>query len=192
MHDHRTTPFRPARLLTNAAALAAVTTIAACGSSSPDSSGSPTASKPAAALSSSAASSSNSASSTLAFSKCMRANGVPTFPDLSSSGIRIEGTGQTISVNGVSVNAPAFLTARQKCERYMPHQQASPAQSAQQTQAGLRFARCMRSHGVPNFPDPKAITRTGGSQEVYLPGINPQSPAFQSGAKACGGGPKGP
>lgn len=42
-------------------------------------------------------------------------------------------------------------------------------------------------------PRPKVITTSpGGSQQVYLPGINPQSPAFQAGAEACGGGPKGP
>ncbi len=79
-----------------------------------------------------------------------------------------------------------------KCERYMPRAQASQSQSAQQTQRGLQFARCMRSHGVPNFPDPKVITGTASNQEAYLPGIDPQSPAFQSAAKACGGGPKGP
>jgi hypothetical protein len=122
----------------------------------------------------------------------MRANGVPNFPDVSSNGMLIQGNGQTISVNGVTVNAPAFLMARQKCERYMPRAQASQSQSAQQTQRGIQFARCMRTHGVPNFPDPKVITGTGGNQEAYLPGINPQSPAFQSAAKACGGGPKGP
>jgi hypothetical protein len=112
-------------------------------------------------------------------------------PD-SSNGIRIEATGPTLSVNGVPVDAPAFLTARQKCERYMPHAQASQATSAQQTQRGLQFARCMRSHGVPNFPDPKVTTRTGGNQQVYLPGVNLQAPAAQTAAKACGGGPKGP
>jgi hypothetical protein len=163
-----------------AAALAAATTIAACGSSSPPGS------------SSSTASAANSTSPTVVFSKCMRANGVPNFPDLRSNGMRIEGTGQAISVNGVSVNAPAFLTARQTCERYMPHTQATKAQSAQQTRRGLQFARCMRSHGVPSFPDPKRITGPDGNQEAYLPGVNPQSPAFQAGAKACGGGPKGP
>jgi hypothetical protein len=123
----------------------------------------------------------------------MRANGVPNFPDLRSNGIRIQSaTGPTISVNGVSVNAPAFLTARQTCERYMPHAQASHAQSAHQTQRGLQFARCMRSHDVPNFPDPNVVSSHDGNQEVYLPGVNPQSPAFQTAAKACGAGPKGP
>jgi hypothetical protein len=50
----------------------------------------------------------------------------------------------------------------------------------------------MRSHGVPGFPDPKVISSSGGNQRVYLSGVNPQSPAFQAAAKACGGGPKGP
>jgi len=50
----------------------------------------------------------------------------------------------------------------------------------------------MRSHGVPNWPDPKIITGAGGKQQAYLPGVNLQAPAVQAAAKACGGGPKGP
>ncbi len=49
----------------------------------------------------------------------------------------------------------------------------------------LNFARCMRSHGVSNFPDP---TSPGADKEFLLgqvPGVNPQSPAFQSGDAAC-------
>ncbi len=180
MRKHLTQPFRPARLLVAAAALAVGATVASCGSSSPTGSGR------------SIASGSSAIGSTLGFSKCMRANGVPNFPDLSNDGMRIEGSGQTISVNGVSVNAPAFTAARQKCRQYMPHSDASPAQTAQQRRRGLEFARCMRSHGVPNFPDPEVITGAGGNQEAYLPGVNVQSPAFQAAAKACGGGPKGP
>lgn len=56
---------------------------------------------------------------------------------------------------------------------------------------GLKFADCMRSHGISNFPDPNpggGISITPGS------GINPRSPAFQSAQSACfkllpGGGP---
>jgi hypothetical protein len=129
----------------------------------------------------------------LEFSKCMRANGVPNFPDLSSNGMRIGASGQTISVNGVTVNAPAFVTARQQCERFMPHTQATQAQSAQQAQRGLQFSRCMRSHGAPNFPDPKVISGSGGNHVAYLPGVNLQAPAVKAAAKACGGfAPKGP
>ncbi len=95
----------------------------------------------------------------LVFAKCMRANCVPNFPDLSNNGMRIEASGRTISVDGVSVNAPAFTAARQKCQQYVPHSDVSPAQAAQQRQSGLRFARCMRSHAVPNFPDPESHHR---------------------------------
>jgi hypothetical protein len=158
--------------------------LAACGSASPSSSGS--------SGTGSALTASRVHDDALKFAQCMRANGVPNFPDLGNNGMRIEGGGQTISINGVSVDAPAYRAARQKCQKYLPHTQGSPAQAAQQQQRGVKFARCMRSHGVPNFPDPKVVSSHSGNQQVYLPGINPQSPAFQTAAKACGGGPKGP
>jgi hypothetical protein len=57
----------------------------------------------------------------------------------------------------------------------------------------LAFARCMRSRGVRNFPDPKV---TGNSIEILgsSSGINTQSPGFQSAQTSCkhllpGGGP---
>ena len=57
----------------------------------------------------------------------------------------------------------------------------------------LAFAKCMRSHGVPNFPDPKV---SGNSIQILGPssGISVQSPAFQSAQTSCkhllpGGGP---
>lgn len=172
------------------ACLATVVLIAACGSTSPTGSTSPAGSV------SPAARGSNPTDSTLTFSKCMRANGVPSFPDIDPRTMHIQSTqgpnGQTISVNGVSFDAPAFRAARQSCQKYLPHGYATPAQSAQARQRGLEFARCMRSHGVPNFPDPKVISSSGGNQQVYLPGVNTQSPAVQAGAKACGFGPKGP
>jgi hypothetical protein len=67
--------------------------------------------------------------------------------------------------------------------------QSSRTAAASNTQ--LDYANCMRSHGVPNFPDPSA----GGG--INIPsGIDPQSPAFQSGDQVCrkrlpGGGPRG-
>jgi hypothetical protein len=50
----------------------------------------------------------------------------------------------------------------------------------------IKFADCMRSHGVPDFPDPGSGVN-GGSL------ANAQSPAFQSAEKACAraGGPVG-
>jgi hypothetical protein len=125
----------------------------------------------------------------------MRSHGVPNFPDLGGNGMRIAASGQTISVNGSSFSASAFSLARQRCQRFLPHTSASPGQAAQHRQLGLKFARCMRSHGVPNFPDPKAMPGSGANQAARLPGVTGQelqSPDFQAAAKACGGGPKGP
>ena len=62
------------------------------------------------------------------------------------------------------------------------------------TAAFLKFSDCMRSHGVPNFPDPGS---TGGIELSPGSGLDPSSPAFRSAQSECkkllpGGGPKGP
>jgi hypothetical protein len=57
------------------------------------------------------------------------------------------------------------------------HATAAQIQAQLQRDA-LAFARCMRSHGVPSFPDP---TSPGSYKEFVvgqIPGINTQSPAF--------------
>jgi hypothetical protein len=60
---------------------------------------------------------------------------------------------------------------------------------ASATDPGVKFANCMRAHGVSHFPDPGA-----GGQNFIGPGsgIDPQSPSFQAAQKACGQGPGGP
>ena len=49
----------------------------------------------------------------------------------------------------------------------------------------VKLAHCMRTHGVPNFPDP-----TGNNVETHQLiarlGIDPKSPAFGHAAAACG------
>jgi hypothetical protein len=44
----------------------------------------------------------------------------------------------------------------------------------------LRFSTCMRSHGVPNFPDPPA-----NGDPFRLSSLDEQSPAFQSAQQSC-------
>lgn len=55
------------------------------------------------------------------------------------------------------------------------------AASARDSQ-GLKFSRCMRAHGVTNFPDPGG---SGGIQIQSNSGINPFSPAFKAARTAC-------
>ena len=63
----------------------------------------------------------------------------------------------------------------------------SPAQQAQTQAQALRFAACMRAHGVPRFPDPQF---SGGGVQFRVGGpsgggIDPSSPLFQKAQKAC-------
>jgi hypothetical protein len=44
-------------------------------------------------------------------------------------------------------------------------------------------AKCMRSHGVPNLPDPTFLASGGNS--VSLDGINTRSPAFKHAQAEC-------
>lgn len=48
--------------------------------------------------------------------------------------------------------------------------------------AGVKYTVCMRSHGVPNFPDPDA---TGTLTITVSPSLNPNSPLFQEGEADC-------
>ena len=51
---------------------------------------------------------------------------------------------------------------------------SSAAETGRGDALALKFANCMRSHGVPNFPDPTFLSSAGTS--VNLTGLNPQSP----------------
>jgi hypothetical protein len=65
-------------------------------------------------------------------------------------------------------------------------------ESQLQTDA-LKYSLCMRSHGVPNFPDPSP---GGGFVFQAGSGLNPSSPALKSAMAKCqkymGGSPPGP
>lgn len=188
-----TPAIRPTRLLVVIMALAAATAIAACGSSPKTSQTAQTPKTTGHAPKGTGHARHPLVRSDLNFSKCMRRHGLPNFPDLTSRGMRIGAQGTTLSVNGVSVSAPAFERARQKCQKYLPAgTEPGPAKQAQQYAESLHFSKCMRSHGVSNFPDPKTVSGSRGNSVVELPGVNINSPAVKTAAKACGGGPKGP
>lgn len=84
----------------------------------------------------------------LAFSKCMRSHGALGFPDPTSQG--------TITVTQALMNDPQIQSAAPSCKNLLPRgavQLPAALQRKLGTQA-LQYAACMRSHGVPNFPDP--------------------------------------
>jgi hypothetical protein len=110
----------------------------------------------------------------------MRSNGVPNFPDpVAGGGVKIPFT------VGLDPQSPAFRTAQQSCRKDLPG--GGPPrvvpESAKLTM--IRHAECMRAHGVPSYPDP--IFPPGGGIAISFGNVNPNSPAFQGAAKACGG-----
>jgi hypothetical protein len=74
--------------------------------------------------------------------------------------------------------AIAAATAIAACGSSSPSSdgQTNPNQARAQ-QDTLNFVRCMRSHGVSDFPDDLNFQN--------VPGINPSSPAFKTAQRAC-------
>jgi hypothetical protein len=124
-----------------------------------------------------------------AYSACMRKNGVANFPDPDSSG-RIKltfGRSASGATTGVDTNSPQFAKAQKACQRLLPNGGKPSAQAQQkEVQQALKLAQCMRSHGVPKYPDPQ-VSSDGGMQQTINPneGVNPSSPQFQAAQKAC-------
>ena len=173
------------RLTISPSLLVAALALAACGgSSSPNAGG---------ATSAQGDSSANHAKA-LAFARCMRSHGVPNFPDPSGGGggdfrFQVQSGQSGTSVNGVAVSSASFRSAMQACHSYLPNGgHPTAAQTAKAKAQALAMSRCMRSHGVPNFPDPQFRSGPGGGIGVRLSGanINPNSPSFQAAQKACG------
>ncbi|HTX32194.1 MAG TPA: hypothetical protein VMD09_12470 [Solirubrobacteraceae bacterium] len=126
----------------------------------------------------------------LALARCMRANGVPNFPDPGPGGSDFKLNSE------VNPQSPSFQAAQQACKRYLPSFAVPGTMSASQRSKALNFARCMRTHGEPDFPDPSVGTATPGVTGRVLalrgmffeigPGLDPMSPAFRQAAKDCG------
>jgi hypothetical protein len=122
------------------------------------------------------------------FAQCMRSNGVTNWPDPSRSG-------RAPSLNQIDANSPAFERAYAACRKDAPSGQPGgpAAPTAVQLRFALTFARCMRTHGFPQFPDPLTTYGPGltlGKGE-YFPLNNTTdfqtpSPAFRQAAKTCG------
>jgi|HubBroStandDraft_6_1064221.scaffolds.fasta_scaffold11804_3 hypothetical protein len=136
----------------------------------------------------------------VAFSQCMRTHGVPEFPEPSEGHLLIHSSDHNGHVTGVNPQSAQFQAATKACAKLAPKggKPPSPAEQAKLQEKALQFAQCMRTHGVPSFPDPE-FSRGGGG--IHIGGkkngpsrIDPSSPQFQAAQKACQSimpGPKG-
>ena len=124
----------------------------------------------------------------VAYSQCMRSHGVPEFPEPTEGRLLIHSSGHNVHVTGVNPQSSQFQAAQKVCGKLLPEGGSlSPAQQAKAQESALKLSQCMRTHGVPNFPDP---TFSGGGARLTLKagganGIDPNSPQFKSAQKTC-------
>lgn len=86
------------------------------------------------------------------FAQCMRQNGVPEFPDPGPSGaLTIDAIANGSSID---TSSPAFQRAVSACRALEPAGFTGGQRNPEQQAAALKFAQCIREHGVKDFPDP--------------------------------------
>lgn len=106
----------------------------------------------------------------------MRSNGLPNWPDVGKP------TPQQLGVSQSQFNA-----ALGACQHLLPHggvAQQTAQQKRTQLADELSFAKCMRSHGVSNFPDPTAQGELSVAM-VEAQGVDVHSPAVLRIVRTC-------
>jgi hypothetical protein len=124
--------------------------------------------------------SSNAGGSAVAYSRCMRAHGMRSFPDPTSSGQVPKGSAQQFGVSAVQYQA-----AERACQHLIPNT-GDTAEQQQELQCALggtcpqavvqhwmsglrRLAQCLRTHGEPNWPDPIITSLAGHPPAPHFP-----------------------
>ena len=171
---------RPRRIAAAMIAIGVLALLAAC-SGSPSSAGSG---------GSPGASGSANSPSAIAYSHCMRSHGVPNFPDPASTGQVPKTSAQLLGVSDTQLQA-----AQAACQHLYPGNGGSggvltkdslgqceetgncPQALVQAAMTALRtYAHCMRSHGLPTWPDPTLDSEgRPGFNLLHVQGFNPNS-----------------
>lgn len=166
------TPCCVPRLVTSTMAAAGIVlALAACGAGS--------------SVSPSVSSAQAFTAATYRFSACMRDHGLATFPDPSMT----DHDGQQVAYlapTDAMVASPAYKTANRACHAILPIAATTRSVQSQseRKQHILAFARCMRSHHLPNFPDPTAKGQLT-LQMLASAGVDLHAPGAISAAKSC-------
>ena len=106
----------------------------------------------------------------LAFARCMREHGVD-MPDP-----EVDDKGRVrMRIDGGNTPRATMEAAEKACQDKMPQRGGDGADDGAIRAFGLKLARCMREHGIEQFPDPT----DDGIRITPDMGINPSDPAFQ-------------
>jgi hypothetical protein len=129
------------------------------------------------ASASGAASGAGAAAKAVEYAACMRSHGVSKFPDPT---VKNGSVGFNITpADGIDQSSPQYQSAIQACQS-LRGGGTSNSQSSANLAKELKFAECMRTHGVSGFPDPNKNGGFSGTSSV-----NPQSATFQNAQLTC-------
>ena len=118
----------------------------------------------------------NPSTRALAFVQCMRAHGDTKMADPVVSGHRVQ--------IRVDPKDPHFTAAYDACRHLLPDNGVSKNTISPADQSDyIKAAMCMRSHGVPDFPDPVFHGGSVGFQSRLR--INTSSPQYKSALAIC-------
>jgi hypothetical protein len=121
----------------------------------------------------------------LNYAKCMREHGV-NMPDPQFDS---NGGGTVRMTEGKNSDPAKARAAEQACQHFQDEVKPPPMSEKQQAdmrKRALANSKCMRDHGITNFPDPqfdgsgRVTMRIGKDQ-----GIDPNSAKFQAAQNAC-------
>jgi hypothetical protein len=121
----------------------------------------------------------------LAYSRCMRAHGVRNWPDpeANGNGVFPKRTAQQLGVSSAQLEA-----AQRACQELLPNGGQPTAAALQQSWSDfLKFAQCMRRHGVSNWPDPTRYPQHPDRPyfDLQRAGIDPSSPRVTAKIDVC-------
>jgi hypothetical protein len=114
----------------------------------------------------------------LAYARCMRSHGIPDFPDPNPHGNIL------FSLGSIDTHTPQFQSADTTCQKQTGFGHFSAAQQQQGMAAMLKYAACMRAHGITNFPDPSANSQQMGFNLTGT-GIGLNAPKVKAASKTC-------
>ncbi len=105
----------------------------------------------------------------------MRSHGVANFPDPDPDG----GFSNTSQLQ----SNPNYASADSSCKSLLPN--GGSGKGTQDESQLLQIAQCMRSHGVPNYPDPNPNPTVNPRVQLAQAGIDVNSPQFQAASQTC-------
>ena len=110
----------------------------------------------------------------MAYAKCMRGHGIADFPDPTPNPGGPGGSFNFNATGDLSPTSSAYQSANRACQALLPNGGQIRAPSAKRLAAEVRLAACMRTHGVPEFPDPN------GQGAFNLGEVDKGTPQFSS------------